>query len=321
MAKLIRPCEDKTGAGSLMLDTKKVYAIKHWLEQTSDGAHEQVRIALRDQAFAFGPWGEQLSVYKFLYTDSVANLTPLAVSDLVPATNEPTVSIDWTLPLHGASQAMLFTRIRKAFERATAILDNPSDRKRYRMTEEDLVTLRNLMCVWGQIRQFCSTRVGNFSELDNAICSGNTKDHELQAVLDARPAQFAVSMLPCSQKEAMDAARTQEEGASMELEKERLAVREARWTYFKNALARDQEKLRLCQDAPLKLEALKHRKNITHRLEQSKIGEKVIKSYMEKYLRSDLVAKPELAQQKINEFRSFVETRSTFINHLCIIFI
>lgn len=289
-----------------MLDSKKQYQIKHWLEQTADAAHEQVAISLRDAPFQFGPWGDQLSMYKFLFLDSTAGLSALTMSDLAPAANEPTVSVNWALPMSGAAQGILFQRIRKQFERATAIIAEPQDRKRYRMAEEDLLNLRNLVCLWQQIKVFCSTRVGNYTELESAICNGNSKDHELQVLLDARPAQFAVSMLPCAQKEALQAARSQEEGATMEVEKERLAVREARWAFFKNALQRDQEKLRLAEDAPAKLESLKHRKQIAWKLEQAKIGEKVVKSYREKYLRTDLVSKPELVQQKVNEYRSFV---------------
>lgn len=307
--------QEKGGAGSLLLDGKKQYAIKHWLELTSSEAHEQVRISLKDGPFQFGPWGEQLSVLKFLFMDSVAGLAPMAASELTPANQEATVTINWSLPLDGATQALLFMRIRKTFERATAIIDQPSDRKKYRMSEEDLQSLRNLMCVWGQIRSFCASRIKNFDDLDKAICSGNSKDHELQAVMDGRPAQFGVSMLPTSQKEALDAIRVQEEGASLEVEKERVAVREARWSFFKGALLRDQEKLKLTHEAPKKLEALKHRKLVAWRVEQSKLGERVIKSFMDKFLRCDLVAKPSLAQQKINEFRSYVVSGSNLAHN------
>lgn len=299
-------CQDKVGAGSLVLDGEKQYAIKHWFECTSDEAHEQVQIALRDAAFQFGPFGEQLSMLKLLFLESQSGLTPLSGCDLSPVNNEPTVTINWALPMDGPTQGILFLRIRKAFERATAIIDQPSDRKKYRMNEEDLMNLRNLVCLWTQIRCFCSTRTKEFEALDQSIRLNNSKDHELQAILDARPSQFGISMLPCAQKEAVDTLRSEEEGRVMEVEKEHLAVRDARWSYFKNALLRDQEKLKMVQDAPSKLEALKHRKQIAFRLQQAKVGEKVIKSYGDKFFRCDLVGKPELAQQKINEYRSFV---------------
>lgn len=301
--------QEKTGSGSLVLDGKKQYAIKHWFELTSKEAHEQVGISLRDSAFQYGPFGEQLSMYKFLFLESTQNLTAMTICDMQPVSNEPTITINWQLPLDGPTQGLLFKRIRIAFERATAIIDQPSDRKRYRMSEEDLLNLRNLICVWQQIKSFCSTRVKHFDELEAAISNGNGRDHELQAVLDARPQQFAVSMLSSAAKEAQEAQEAQETSVCMEVEKERVAVRDARWVYFQQALRRDQEKLRLAKDAPSKLESLKHRKQILWRLEQAKVGEKVIKSYRDKYLRTDLVSKPELAQQKVNEYRSFVVSR------------
>ena len=52
--------------------------------------------------------------------------------------------------------------------------------------------------------------------------------------------------------------------------------------------------------------ALRHRKQMAWRLIQARNGEKLVKSYMDKFLRADIVPKVELAQQKINEFRSFV---------------
>ena len=293
----------------MVLDGKKQYAIKHWLELTCEAAHEQVRISLRDGAFQFGPFGEQLSVHKFLFMESTAGLSALPGCEMMPAASEPTVTINWALCMDDISQKILFTRVRKTFERATAIIDQPSDRKKYRMTEEDLYNTHNLVCLWTQIRSFCSSRTSQFEALDGAIGLNNSKDHELQPILDARPQQFAISMLPSAQKEAIDQVRVQEEGAILEVEKEHLAVRDARWSYFKNALQRDQEKLKMVEDAPSKLQALKHRKQIAWRLEQAKVGEKVIKSYCEKFLRCDLVAKQELAQQKINEYRSYVASR------------
>ena len=75
-----------------------------------------------------------------------------------------------------------------------------------------------------------------------------------------------------------------------------------RWKYFISALARDQDKLKSVAAAPAKVQAMKHRKEMQFR----KTAEKVLASYMHKYMRCELVEKPELAQAKINEFRAFV---------------
>ena len=94
----------------------------------------------------------------------------------------------------------------------------------------------------------------------------------------------------------------------MEVEAERVKVRQHRWAFFQQALERDQAKLRQMADAPQKIAAMKHRKQMAWRLSQAKQGEKAVRSYMDKFLRCQTVAKVEHAQQKINEFRSFVAT-------------
>ena len=162
----------------------------------------------------------------------------------------------------------------KPLKRQLQIIDSPQDRKRYRLSEEELYSMRNLMCLWMQIKDFCSTRISNFQDFDSQILSGNTKDHELHALLESRPPQFGVSMLPSSQREALETVRQKEEGQSLEVEKERLAVRDARWTFFQSALLRDQEKLKVVEEAPGKIAALRHRKQMQWRLTQASLGRK-----------------------------------------------
>ena len=85
-----------------------------------------------------------------------------------------------------------------------------------------------------------------------------------------------------------------------------MKVRDARWQYFQAALERDWKLLRTIKEAPAKIESLKHRKIVQWRLAQAELGEKVVNAYQSKFLRCDTVSKGELAQQKINEYRSFV---------------
>ena len=129
---------------------------------------------------------------------------------------------------------------------------------------------------------------------------------ELRELLEQRPPCFSTSMLSSHQKQALEDVRAAEEGATLEAEAERLKVRDARWTWFQHALERDQAILRQIGSAPEKIQALRHRKQMAWRLIQARNGEKLVKSYMDKFLRADIVPKVELAQQKINEFRSFV---------------
>ena len=289
-----------------MIDSKKLWAIKHWMEQTCDAAREEVMISLKDNAFAFGPWGESLSIMKHLFMKSTISNLQCSTSSLSPLEGESTIPLDWTLPMWSHAQTMLFRRIRLHFDKATAIVEDAQDRRKYRMSESDLLSLRNVLCLWAQVRDFLSTRLPNFTSLEEALMKGNGADHELEQILQQRPAVFAVSFLPCAQQSALEDVKKHEEVVTLEAQKQRLELRDAKWKYFAAALNRDQQVLRMILSAPAKLEALKHRKQMAWRIEQAQVGERVVKSYLEKFLRCDVVEKMEHGQLKVNEYRSFV---------------
>ena len=140
---------------------------------------------------------------------------------------------------------------------------------------------------------------------------------KLRPLLENRPASFALSMLPSAQQAASEKARVMEEKSCMTVEQERLRVREARWEYFQAALQRDQVILQQIASAPEKVEALRHRKEMQFRMEQAQAGEKVVKSYLEKYAKCIVVQKMEHAQQKINDFRTFVATQLILTSFCC----
>ena len=64
------------------------------MELTGDAARAQVLIALKDNPFQYGPWGEPLSMMKPLYLKSVVNLTsiPQTSASLVPLEGEATIT-------------------------------------------------------------------------------------------------------------------------------------------------------------------------------------------------------------------------------------
>ena len=298
--------QDKSGSGSLILDSKKQYAIKHWMEHTAEGARQQVEISLRDGPFQFGPFGETLSIMKPLFLGSSSNLLSLPECAMVPVNGEESMPLDWSLNMTPLSQEILFMRVRLHFEKSTAIIENPADRRKYRMSDDELAQLRNIIVLYGSIREFLQSRMRGFEEYDRLMKTTSIKDSEMRDIIDARPPRFSLSMLASSAKEAVEEARMQEETQCLEAEKERLALRDCRWQYFQAALERDVKVLKHLNEAPHKLAALKHRKEVAWRLSQAELGERVVQSFMEKYLRCDIVSKVELAQCKINEYRAYV---------------
>lgn len=76
-----------------------------------------------------------------------------------------------------SAQEVLFQRIRLHFDKATAIVMESQDRRRYRMNEQDLMNLRNLICLWKQVRDFLKTRVPNFEDLDGSGHRNQDRQH------------------------------------------------------------------------------------------------------------------------------------------------
>eukprot|EP00913_Durusdinium_trenchii_P031054 g29082.t1 len=259
--------------------------------------HSDVLKSLKDTPFQWGPWGETLSQYKFLFVGSVVNMTP-SPEGMHGAFDEPTITVDWGLKLSEEAHANLFKRIRNHFEQATAIVDDVKEKRKYRLSEDDLLLIRNLMALWDQIKTFCQARMSNFNDFNDALVNTNHKDGDLREILDQRPIHYAMSMMPSAREAALKEVKALEESATMEVEKQRQEVRQARWKFFQTALEKDQKTLLQLAGAPAKLEVMRHRKVMAWRLDQAKKGEKIVQSYMAKYLTTEFVEKVEHAQQK-----------------------
>ena len=196
----------RTGSGSLFIDGKKTWSIKHWFEKTTDLSRNEVEIALRDAPFQYGPWGETLAHCSLLFKDSVSRATDTGA--LVPGAAEDSIPIDWELPLDDVGQAILFRRIRLGFNQSTFLVLDVKDKRKYRMTAEEAVRIRNISALWAQVRTFCQSggRLKQFEAFDNAVRSSGLKDAELQEIIDSSPSRFAVSMLSSAKAQALQDA-------------------------------------------------------------------------------------------------------------------
>ena len=297
---------ERSGAGSVMIDSKKAHAIRHWMDRCSPAARAVVYEALQDCPFQYGPWGEQLSQIGAIFLQSTGDLTCGGSDGVAPLTHEDSVSVNWTLPLDEPSQTFLFKRIKLAFDRATAIIHDVRDKKKYRLKSEELTSLRNLCAFWSQVRSFCLTRIPDFDTFEAKLMNGNSMDDQFAEVLQTCPPQFSISMLPMTQIEAANELRRQEETVSLEAEQQRTELRAAKWKYFVSALGRDQKQLSLVAAAPSKLENLKHRKEMAWRVEQSKLGEKVVMAYSEKHLRCRQVKQMGHFHEVFHEYSNYV---------------
>ena len=214
----------------MLIDGKKTWSIKHWYEKTTDLARAEVEIALRDAPFQYGPWGETLAQCSLLFKDSVCSFKAVDSGALVPGAAEDSIPIDWELPLDDVGQAMLFRRIRLGYNQTTALVTDVKDKRKYRMSIEEATRIRNILALWAQVRTFCQSggRLKQFEAFDNALQTSGLKDGELQEILDSSPSRFAVSMLSSAKAQALQDAQAQSEQSMMEVEQERVQVRDAR---------------------------------------------------------------------------------------------
>lgn len=284
------------------------------MESCSQEALNVVNMTLQDYPFQFGPYGEAFACLGQMFLDSASeeNLANPQCA-MEPLAGEATITINWELPLNGKSQEALFMRINIAYQKATALVGDVRDKKRYRMKAEEMVSLRNLVAFYFQVRDFCSTRIKDFDAFEKRFLSGPGCDHQFHEVLDQRPAQFAISMLPTAKEMAAEEVREQQESSCLEVDKQRVEVRQARWKYFVAALQRDQQQLQQVLAAPLKLEALRHRKEMQWRMEQAKMGEKIVLSYCSKFLRCHVVKQMEHMHEHLHNFRDY--TVPGFVNY------
>lgn len=292
-----------------MIDTKKAHCIKNWMTKCSKEATSVILESLQDSPFQMGPFGETFAMMGQVFLGSTCENSNIDGGAMSPLAHEDSISVNWDLELNSTAQALLFRRVKIAFDRATAIVDDVRDKKKYRMKPEDIVTLRHLCAFYMQVREFCSTRLSDFADFDAKFTSGNAVDDQFNEIMQMRSKQFGISMLPRSQLEAASQLKRQEETATLEVEQQRLELRQAKWKYFVAALSRDQKQLSLIAAAPDKIEKLRHRKDMQWRLEQAKIGEKVVIAYSDRFVRCRQVKQVEHIHEIVHEYRAFVALR------------
>lgn len=274
----VRALSDKSnekGSGSIMLDKRRSSAVKNWLEKTSEDAFKVVESSTHDIPFSMGAFGETMASYTFLFLGS----TPTGFSTnqtcgLVALDNEPFMPLDWQLPMNDLAQTILFQRIQSTFERETSLVPTQS-KKKYRLSQENLLILRNLVCLFAQIFPHLETRLSP-PETQKWLREFSTtaqRDEDIKCILESTPPSFALSMLPSSRVVAQQQAQEKEQSICLSVEKQRLDVIDAQWSYFKAGLERDQLLLQKIKDVPKKIATKLHQKKVKQMADQAKAGE------------------------------------------------
>ena len=267
------------------IDKKKGEAIKHWFEQCGDEARKVVEDSQHNIPFAQGPFGEQLSALQCLFVGSSANLSRDTSCALSPLDGEVTVDIDWGLTLGPEGQAILFRHIVSRFDVDTALVPDEK-KKKYRATQDDLMPIRHQCALFMQLQPFLASKLSGdtLTEMRKEL-ERHSGSQDMQFVLDNRPGTFALSMLPSQRTTAQKHEEEREQRKTLTLESKRVEVQASQWSFFKEALAADQEKLAAVQKAPRKLQDLKHLKAVQWRKGQERQAQQAVQGYAENHIR------------------------------------
>ena len=283
----VRALSDKTnesGAGGIALDNRRAAAVKNWLEKTAPEAFQVVEASTHDLPFALGAFGETMASYSFLFLGSVGTgYSSSATCELSPMDNEAYIPIDWTLPMSALAQTILFHRIQSTFNRETALVPAQS-KKKYRLNQENLMALRNMVCLFSQLYPHLQTRLvpGDADKWFDDFSTTAQRDEDIKFILESQPSCFALSMLPSSRALAQEQAQQREQSICLSVEKQRLDVIDAQWNYFKAGLERDQVLLQKVKDVPKKIATKLHQKQVRQMADQAKAGEARIPSHKKK---------------------------------------
>jgi hypothetical protein len=297
-----------TGAGSILLDPKKRTAVRHWVDKTCSSAWNIVESSSHDIPYAMGPFGETIASYTFLFLGSVANgMAADSTCPLQPLEHETYISVDYNLPLTSEGQSVLFSRITSDFAKQTACVPVAQKRK-YRASQPDLLNLRHMMCIWAQFKPHMLTRVGSADVLawEDALRTSSARDDDFVAILQTRPKILSLSMFPSQRDLAQQKAQDRDDLICLDVERERVDVRTAKWKFFKSALNRDHLRLSQVKDVPIKVQAATHRKEVVMRQQQADNGEKAVMGYLNKFMQITHLPKIELIKQEISNFTAKV---------------
>lgn len=262
-------------------------AVKNLLDATGAAALSEMQQSVHDFAFSYGPFGDQFCQLPFIYVGSTAKLDPINAQDAAsdapqPLPREPFCSLDWDLQLSEEGQFFLFRRVRTTFNRVTGLVPM-AQKKRYRMSPDELFRVRNLIAFFQQIVGHLRARLdeSDVREWIEEVTCGLSRDEDLQHLVNLRPPNFSLSMLLSQQQQARKSMEVAEQEKMEAVAQQRQEVQEAQWTYFKTALAKDHDAISRVSGAPAAIRQRLHAKQVKHRNSMVKAAEKACQGYQD----------------------------------------
>ena len=180
------------------------------------------------------------------------------------------------------------------------------------MKEDVLLRLRNTFCLVVQCEPHLRTLLpaAQIDEMLTALTHNCLDDADWIALLDGRPLNFSLSMFPSQQEAARKQNTERDQMICLEVEEERLKVRDQRLTFFKKALIQDQHSIIAIKDVPTKVMQLSHLKSLAEIKVQAAKGERAVNGYQDKYMQVLWLPKHTLAIDKVHTFQQSVVSNS-----------
>jgi len=85
--------------------------------------------------FKYSAWSEKIFQIKCLWVGSGISADPTQITDVTPPEGEPSVIVNWRLPLTAEAHEALATRVASDYMRATTIIANPDKKKQMRKSQ------------------------------------------------------------------------------------------------------------------------------------------------------------------------------------------
>eukprot|EP00974_Lingulodinium_polyedra_P134186 11228310-Lingulodinium_polyedra.AAC.2 len=176
----------------LIVGAKKLRTIENFLLRSTETFWNTIDKHLQ----SFGPlnlsgWSEPLLQNRLIWVGSTLELGH--IPETVRSSTEPTVCVDWTLPLPERAHEALAERLHRDFIRHSAIILNPDKKKSVRKSQEKLEELRNVLAFWFQepVRDLHEHMLpkADFKELEDLLWGGGAGAHNAQRRQDCTRAR------------------------------------------------------------------------------------------------------------------------------------
>lgn len=217
-----------------------------------------------------------------------STLPPGVTTPAATLPNEPTIEINWCLPLNDSGHKHLFSRLFYDYNTETSMVDVGSKRK-YRKSEADVAGLRRIVGLWQQVFAFCNSQMHHdlFTKFQADVLTTTRRDAEILAIIDLQPCRFAISQLKTFRELAVKGKQSEDRLIADTMAQQYLELRAKQFEYFQANLQADWTVLEKVRGAMSVIDDFAHVKKVVWLRDMANKADAAIKKHMTKFLRVD----------------------------------